>query len=228
MPGFPKSVARACRVSHVTVISTTPPSSTMWNQSDTILGERHLMSHHFPIFYNLLGTKVLWTLLLRFRPLLPHLSLARWSVWRKLGFWSPPLKAGQEPPPSSSNITCLGSLNGPFIPLNFFPIYLKPLSSNSSLAVSLSLQSIIMIFPMNSLSWLQTSSSVVLWNGVIFGYGISCMRYRIAVIVSELAISSYFDGNGPKYWNCRLSTSNPYSSWPYGTARGRKRLKLPP
>ena len=54
------------------------------------------------------------------------------------------------------------------------------------------------------------------------------MRYRMAVTVSGLAISSYFAGKGPKYRNCCFRTSNPYSSWPYGTVRGRKRLKLPP
>lgn len=108
------------------------------------------------------------------------------------------------------------------------PSSLNHSSSSSSFAVGLSLQSIIMIFPMNSLSFLDTSLSVVLWNGVVCDCGISCIRYRIAVTVSEVAISSYLAGNGPKYRNCRLRTSNPYSSWPYGTVRGRKRLKLPP
>jgi len=46
------------------------------------------------------------------------------------------------------------------------------------------------------------------------------MRYRIAMTVSEVAISSYFAGNGPKYGNCHLRTSKLYSSWPYGTVWG--------
>lgn len=70
--------------------------------------------------------------------------------------------------------------------------------------------------------------SVVLWNGVVFDCGISSIKYKIAVIFSGLAVSSYFTGNGPKYWNRRLSTSKPYSSWPRGTVRGRKRLRFPP
>jgi len=100
--------------------------------------------------------------------------------------------------------------------------------SNSSLAIGLSLQSNIMISPINSLSILHTSFSVVLLNGVVLDCGISCIRYRIAVMVSGLAISSYLAGKGPKYWNCRLRTSNPYSSWPKGTAWRRNKLKFPP
>jgi hypothetical protein len=105
---------------------------------------------------------------------------------------------------------------------------LNHLLSNNCLAVGLSLQSNFMMSPINSLSFLPTSFSVVLWNGVVLDCGISCMKYKIPARVSGLAISSYFAGSGPKYLNCCFRTSKPYSSWSGETVRGRKRLKFPP
>lgn len=106
--------------------------------------------------------------------------------------------------------------------------FLNHSSSSNSLAVGLSLQSIIIILPMNCLSFLQTSFSVVRQKGVVSDCGISCISHRIALTVIGGTMSSYFPGNGPKYRNCCLRTSSPYSSWPYGTVFGRKRLKFPP